>query len=68
MRLKEKESNTASGGVGFFGLLTVLFIGLKLTKVISWSWWWILAPMWGPIAIALVLLVIYILIQIRANK
>lgn len=39
------ESNR-SGGVGFPGLLAVLFIGLKLGHVIHWSWWWVLAPLW----------------------
>lgn len=37
-----------SDGIGFVGLLTILFIGLKLTKYIAWSWWWILSPMWIP--------------------
>ena len=51
-----------STGIGFFGLLTILFIGLKLTEFIAWSWWWVLAPIWGPIALfLLVLLVIAIL-------
>ena len=31
---------------GFAGLLAILFIGLKLTAHIDWSWWWVLAPMW----------------------
>ena len=35
-----------SGGVGFAGLLTILFIGLKLGGVINWSWWWVLSPLW----------------------
>lgn len=35
-----------SGGVGFPGLLATAFIVLKLTKVIDWSWWWVLAPLW----------------------
>lgn len=42
-----------SGGIGFSGLLTVLFVGLKLTDVIDWSWWWVLAPLWLPAAILL---------------
>lgn len=42
-----------SGGIGFGGLLTVLFIGLKLTDVIDWSWWWVLAPLWLPLTILL---------------
>lgn len=32
-------------------LLTVLFVGLKLAHVIAWSWWWVLSPIWLPIAI-----------------
>ena len=39
------------GGIGFCGLLGILFIALKLTGVIAWSWWWVLAPLWIPIAI-----------------
>lgn len=42
-----------SGGIGFGGLLAVLFIGLKLCGVIGWSWWWILSPLWIPVAIVL---------------
>lgn len=40
------------------GLLCVAFIILKLTGVISWSWWWVLSPIWIPAAIAIVLLVL----------
>lgn len=42
-------SQTDSGGVGFTGLLTVAFIVFKLTHVIDWSWWWVLAPTWIPV-------------------
>jgi len=49
-----------SGGIGFIGLLTVLFIGLKLGKVIDWSWWWVLSPIW--ISIGLGLLIFFIVI------
>lgn len=37
-----------SSGIGFFGLLGVLFIGLKLTGYIDWSWWLVLLPIYGP--------------------
>jgi len=40
------KSNTSSGGIGFCGLLTIVFIVLKLTGYIAWSWWWVVAPMW----------------------
>ena len=45
------ETISNSSGVGFCGLLTVLFIGLKLTGHIEWSWWWVFAPLWGPLAV-----------------
>lgn len=38
----------------FLSLLAVLFIGLKLTGVIAWSWVWVLCPLWAGIAIAAV--------------
>ena len=44
-------SNAGGGGVGFLGLLTVLFVGLKLTNFIAWSWWWVLAPTWVPLLV-----------------
>lgn len=40
-----------SGGLGFLGALTILFIALKLLGVIAWSWWWVLLPLWGLPAI-----------------
>lgn len=44
-----------SGGIGFCGALTVLFVGLKLTDHIDWSWWWVLSPIWIPLAILVVI-------------
>ena len=52
------SSSAKSGGIGFCGLLTIAFIVLKLCKVIEWSWIWVLAPMWIPIVIAIVVLLI----------
>jgi hypothetical protein len=37
---------TPSGGIGFVGALTLLFVACKLFGVINWSWWWVLAPIW----------------------
>jgi hypothetical protein len=51
-------SETASGGIGVTGLLGVGFVILKLCKVIDWSWWWVTAPFWGPLAFALAVLII----------
>lgn len=52
------DSNVQSGGIGFGGLLAVLFIGLKLTGHITWSWVWVLSPLWIPLAFLLVLFLI----------
>lgn len=51
-----KSNSSSSGGIGFVGMLTILFIALKLTGVIAWSWWWVISPIW--IATALVALVV----------
>ncbi len=39
------------------GMLGITFIVLKLTGVITWSWWWVTAPFWGGLALALILIV-----------
>ena len=50
------KETTSSGGVGFAGLLTLVFIVLKLTNVITWSWLWVLSPIW----ISLIILIIVV--------
>jgi uncharacterized BrkB/YihY/UPF0761 family membrane protein len=42
-----------TAGIGFMSALALLFITLKLTDTISWSWWWVLAPIWGVYALAI---------------
>ena len=53
-----KNSSSSSGGIGFVGLLTVAFVVLKLLDIISWSWWWVLSPIWITTAFVLFLLLI----------
>ena len=69
MSTQPNNTSSASGGISFFGLLTVLFVGLKLTHVINWSWWWVFAPMWGPalvgVLILLVVLAVFVLNRLR---
>jgi hypothetical protein len=50
---RQETVATSGAGIGFFGLLTVLFIGLKLTGYIDWSWWWVLSPIWIPWAMVI---------------
>lgn len=54
--MNHSVSSSSSGGIGFVGLLTIVFIVLKLLGKISWSWWWVLSPVW--ITTALVLFVV----------
>lgn len=58
------KNNSTAGGIGFCGLLTIVFIVLKLTKVIAWSWVWVLAPIWIPIVVSLVLAVLYVVLDL----
>ncbi len=51
------ESKSNSGGIGFVGLLTILFIGLKLTGYIAWSWWWVLSPVWISVIVVILAII-----------
>jgi hypothetical protein len=59
-----KENNNVNGGIGFTGLLQLLFITLKLLKVIDWSWIWVLAPLWISAGLAVLIIIIYLIYQI----
>ena len=52
------SSESSSGGIGFPGLLTILFVGLKLTNVIAWPWLWVLSPIWIPLLLLMAILII----------
>ena len=61
------STTTSSGGIGFTGLLTILFIGLKLGGVITWPWLWVLSPLWISLALALAVLIIgFVLVLVIA--
>lgn len=50
------KNSSSSGGIGFTGVLLIVFIVLKLVGVINWSWLWVLSPLW----ISLILWVIVV--------
>jgi hypothetical protein len=52
------RSSSSSSGIGLGGLIFLLFLALKLTRVIDWSWWWITAPLWIPAGIIVIVLII----------
>ena len=60
--MNDKQNTSSSCGIGFTGLLTIVFIVLKLLGKISWSWWWVLSPIW--ISAGLVVLVSIIVLTV----
>lgn len=62
------SSSSSSGGIGFAGLLTIGFIILKLIGKITWSWWWVLSPLWISAIIVLVVLLGVFLFLAFLNK
>ena len=60
--MKKSLSYTPKGGIGFLEGLTLLFIGFKLAGIIAWSWWWVLLPLWAPIALVIGVFLIAVLV------
>jgi len=55
-----------SGGMSLMSGMFLLFLGLKLGKVIDWSWWWVASPLWGGAALfLLVFIIVSILVIIK---
>jgi len=61
-------SRSGSSGVSIVGVLTIVFIILKLTKLISWSWMWVLAPIWISAGIALFVVLFCIHLKVMDDK
>lgn len=59
------DNNTRGGGIGFLGLLTLLFIGLKLTGYISWSWFWVLSPTLIPLILSIPFIILLVVLSSR---
>ena len=56
------EKITTFSGIGFWGLLTIAFIVLKLCGVITWKWIWVLSPLWINIALVLVVILVALVV------
>lgn len=73
MRRTSTTSTTSTSGIGFSGLLTIVFIVLKLTNVINWSWLWVLSPLWISVALVIAIVLIglgvtYLIIKPIKNR
>ena len=56
--------NNYGEGISFLGALFVGFFILKITGEITWSWWWVFAPLWAPLAVALAILIIVAIVGV----
>ena len=57
------KSGVTTGGLSLSTVLFLIFLVLKLCGVITWSWWWVTAPLWGGIALILAILAVFMLIM-----
>lgn len=68
IRIKSNR-NSGSSGIGISGVLTIVFIVLKLVGVINWSWLWVLCPLWINCLLTIIILVVIVIIDKKtANK
>lgn len=62
------ETGKSYGGIGILGLLGIVFVVLKLCKVIDWAWIWVLAPFWIELIISIIVIVAYVIFIRKARK
>jgi len=56
------SEGTSRGGLGFGTVLFLIFLVLKLTGTIEWSWWWVTSPIWIPVGMVFVFLIIAVIV------
>lgn len=66
--MARSSSESSGGGIGLGGVLFIVFLILKLTGNIDWSWWWVTAPLWIGFAVWAVLLVIFGLLAVAISR
>ena len=68
--MSNNSSSSASGGIGFAGLLTIAFVVLKLIHKIGWSWLWVLSPLWisAALGVAILLIVLAVVAVVAGLK
>jgi len=65
--MNHNNRKKSSGGIGLAGTLTIIFVILKLTGVISWSWLWVLSPLWIPTAFVFLILLFIGIVLLAAS-
>lgn len=61
------STTTSTSSISFTTLLAILFIGLKLTGYITWSWWWVLSPIWISFFVVFVIVFCFIAIALTTK-
>lgn len=64
MRMHVKRTENTSQGLGLFGVLQIIFLVLKLTGLISWSWVWVLSPLWISIGLVVISMLIILAVAV----
>lgn len=64
MAYSNEKTTTVVSGIGFLDALFLVFLVLKLAKVIDWSWWWITAPLWGQVALSVTIFIVTTIVLI----
>jgi hypothetical protein len=62
------SNNSSSSGVGVTDLLLVVFVTLKLLGKITWSWWWVLSPIWLAIIFVVVIIIVAVIVATWAKS
>lgn len=57
--MKREDARTVAG-ISLPGVVGIVFVILKLTDEIDWSWWWVTAPFWGPLALTVLLALVFV--------
>jgi hypothetical protein len=59
-----QSTSTGGTGLGLGTVLTIIFVVLKLTNHIDWSWWWVFSPLWIPLVLGVLVLGITVLLTV----
>lgn len=62
------SKSSGNGGMGFGTVLFLIFLVLKLTHYINWSWWWVTAPLWITTAFAVLTIIVLAILQAKARN
>jgi len=66
--MNDNKNNGATISLSLPTVLTIVFVILKLTKVVNWSWWWVLSPLWISVILSVVLIIIVLVIAVAIEN